>query len=242
MNTASISETGFVRNQNEDALHIDEHLGLYVVADGLGGHQRGDVASAMAISVLHRELTKRLTADANREDAIKKAMQIANQDVFDRARRDDALQGMGTTLSLVLLADGGLYYGHIGDSRICLERNGVCRQLTKDHTMVEELRETGTISNEEARLHPRKNVLVKALGTQPSIEPDTGYERLDGPERIVLMTDGVYEYVDDRRLAAILRTLPPASAVEKMAEIIREAGAKDNFTLIVVEPEGRSHE
>lgn len=242
MGTASISETGLVRSQNEDALHIDERRGLYMVADGLGGHQRGDVASALAIRVVRRELSRRLDAGAPPEAAIREAMQTANQAVHDRACRSDALRGMGTTLSLVLLAEEGLYYGHIGDSRICLEQNGSCRQLTRDHTMVEELRETGTISSEEARQHPRKHVLVKALGTQPSVDPDIGYERLDETEHIALMTDGIYEYVDASSLGTILHEMSPQRAVTQIAGRIRDAGAKDNFTLIIVEREGRTNE
>jgi protein phosphatase len=141
---------------------------------------------------------------------------------------------MGTTLSVVHFAGDQAYFGHVGDSRVYLFRDGGVTRLTKDHTMVEELVETGTITSEQAKTHPKKNILVKALGTQDGLDVDTGQASVNSGDIIILMTDGVYEYVEEEYLAKLLSEKTLSEVEEIIDKMICDGGAKDNYTLLMV--------
>jgi len=135
----------------------------------------------------------------------------------------------------VYLHAGWLYYGHIGDSRIYMFRDGQIEQLTRDHTMVEELVETGTISSEQAKKHPRKNILLKALGTQFELNPDIGSLAISSKDILIMMTDGVYEYIEEAEMATLLQEQSLDQAKSQMDYWIRQRGSKDNYTLLLIE-------
>lgn len=235
MNIQVFSKTGSVRQQNEDSYAYDREKKIFVVADGMGGHKRGEVASDMAVKTVMQELTDSSSGDDDTIiSEIESGMKAANSAVYTHAKEHPDHQGMGTTLSVVRFVDDKVFYGHVGDSRIYLYDEGLLTQLTKDHTMVEELVDIGTISSEEAKTHPKKNVLIKALGTQEDVEADTGSVRVKPGNIIVLMTDGVYEYVDEGLLAELLSKNPLPQVEETIDRVIQEGGAKDNYTLLMI--------
>jgi protein phosphatase len=235
MNIQVFSKVGSVRQHNEDSYDYDSNKGIFVIADGMGGHLRGEVASDMAVKTVMNQLTVAVSTGA--KDImldIERSMLAANQSIYNYAMKHSDHQGMGTTLSVVHFAEDHAYFGHVGDSRVYLFRDGDVTRLTKDHTMVEELVETGTITSEQAKTHPKKNILVKALGTQDGLDVDTGQASVNSGDIIILMTDGVYEYVEEEYLAKLLSE-KSLSEVEKIIDkIICDGGAKDNYTLLMV--------
>ena len=232
MNIKVFSRTGSVRQQNEDSFGYDLEAGVFAVADGMGGHLRGEVASQMAVTTVMQELASATESDARK--AIEASMLAANQAVYEHAMKNPDHQGMGTTLSVVRFDAGRASYGHVGDSRIYLYREGELSKLTKDHTMVEELVDTGTISSEQAKNHPKKNILIKAVGTQEGLDVDTGsFETVPG-DILVLMTDGVYEYVEEDVLTDLLAHKAFDEVEEIIDTMILDGGAKDNYTLLLI--------
>lgn len=234
MDVAYFSDQGLVRSRNEDSIFVDESRGLFIVADGMGGHLGGEVASDMAVRIVRDHL---LDADPVNEDRIETALQQANREVYGLSTQQAELSGMGTTLSVASVGQGHLVYGHVGDSRIYLVRDGQMSRVTRDHTMVEELVEQGAISAEEARHHPRKNVLVRALGTDQHLPVDRGTVPLQAGDTVVLMTDGVYGYLEDRDILGVLDTMPLQEAVRTIMQQVMDRGASDNLTMIAFQVE-----
>ncbi len=232
MNIQVFSKTGSVRLHNEDSYAYDKEKKIFVIADGMGGHKKGEIASSMAVKTVMQELTSKDPKEII--EAIEESMLTANQAVYAHAITHPDHKGMGTTLTVVHFVANKLYWGHVGDSRIYLFHDDKLTQLTKDHTMVEELVEIGTISSEQAKNHPIKNVLVKALGTQKEVEVDTGCAEVAMGNIIVMMTDGVYEYIEEDMMAALLKEEPLLQVEKRIDEIICEGGAKDNYTLLMV--------
>lgn len=235
MNIQVFSKVGSVRQHNEDSYDYDSDKGIFVIADGMGGHLRGEVASDMAVKTVMSELTSAVSTEGTGiMSDIERSMQAANQSVYTYAMNHSDHQGMGTTLSVVHFVGNRAYFGHVGDSRIYLFRDGEVTRLTKDHTMVEELVDTGTISSEQAKTHPKKNVLVKALGTQEELDVDTGQTEVKSGNIIILMTDGVYEYVEEEYLAELFSEKPLSEVETIIDRMICDGGAKDNYTLLMV--------
>lgn len=235
MNIQVFSKTGSVRLHNEDSYAYDKKGKIFVIADGMGGHKKGEIASAMAVNTIMQELP--LSYSTKHEEiieTIKNSMLSANQAVYWHANKHPDHKGMGTTLTVAHLVANKLYWGHVGDSRIYLFQDNQLRQLTKDHTMVEELVEIGTISSEQAKNHPKKNVLIKALGTQKELVVDVGYTDVESGNIVVMMTDGVYEYIEEDVMAGLLNNEPLIQVQRRIDEIICEGGAKDNYTLLMV--------
>lgn len=234
MRYVSFSETGLVRAQNEDFVWCDPETGLFVVADGMGGHQSGDIAARLAIGAIRE--TFQAGGAPGIPETIRRAIENANTRIHTLAARRKPLMGMGTTVSLVVLEPGQLHYGHVGDSRIYLLGAQGIRQISRDHTMVEELVLAGTISPDEARFHPRKNVLLRALGTEEEIDIDAGTEPLAGGETVLLTTDGVHAHVSADELEAVFRDQDLGDAAEAVRKQVFSMGAADNLSLIAVRP------
>jgi PPM family protein phosphatase len=245
---ASRSDVGRVRTNNEDNFLVDQDLGLYVVADGMGGHNAGEVASRTACEVLQRELKAaspardkfKQTGKSSDVKALRKlveqAMSTACREIFKQASKNSEQTGMGTTVTMVLLCghNKGIL-AHVGDSRLFLLRNGNMHQLSEDHTFVNELLKRGAITKAQAKNHPQGNVLSRALGVQPSVPIDTMIFDLDPGDVYLLCSDGLYNYYPDaNELAEGLSDTDLNSGVNTLINRALERGGHDNTTGIVI--------
>jgi protein phosphatase len=224
------TDVGRVRSKNEDSNLVNDHL--FAVADGMGGHRGGAVASQVAIESLDA------TFHEQSSDALVAAAYVANDAVFERASDDPELRGMGTTLVAIAPIDDDelLAWVHVGDSRIYLFRDGELQQLTEDHSLVEEWVREGTISAEEARSHPQRNILTRALGIGADVGIDAGTVIPYSGDRFVLCSDGLFNEVDEPRIEATLRRLEdPQEAAHELVRLALDGGGRDNITVVIVD-------
>ncbi len=242
------TDIGRVRTNNEDAFFADHELGLFVVCDGMGGHQAGEVASRTTCDIVHRELAaaaklrERFLASASPTDAaelcraVESAILSACKEVYRQASRTPELMGMGTTCTVVLLIGhhkGVL--GHVGDSRLLVLRGGRVHQLSEDHTYVNELVKRGALSREQARNHPQGNVLSRALGVQPTVGVDTMLFDIDPGDTFLLCSDGLYNYYPNPdELAQGLSDPALETGVNLLIDRALERGGHDNCTAIAL--------
>ena len=224
------TDIGRVRRQNEDAAWMDESRGVFAVADGMGGHLAGEVASSMAMDAV-RELAG---SDARPGiGAMRSAVQRAHNAILAHAGTHRECAGMGTTLSLMWRAGRFMYIAHVGDSRIYRLRDGSLEQITQDHSLVAELVRAGLITAEEARRHPRRNIITRALGTQGDNTPDLLAADNRPGDLWLLCTDGLTGMVPDDEIERTLLSLPLEEAVDRLLGLALEAGGSDNVTLIL---------
>jgi protein phosphatase len=227
------TDVGRVRTNNEDALFTSDRL--FAVADGMGGHQGGEVASTVALSTLDERFTEPST------EGLVAAARIANEAVFERAADDPELRGMGTTLvAIAPIADSdALAWINVGDSRLYLLRDGALTQISEDHSLVQEAVRAGDLTPEEALVHPQRNIVTRALGIDPEVDVDGDQVDSFAGDRYVLCSDGLYEFVDDDRIAATLRRLDdPTEASSELVRLANEGGGRDNITVVVVDVAG----
>ena len=225
------SATGRVREQNEDALHVGEQI--FVVADGMGGHAAGEVASRIAVEAMV-ELDAEGVLTAER---LQRQVAVAADRIAARVAEDPGLGGMGTTLALVSATEGeGWTVLHLGDSRVYrLSETGLAR-LTRDHSEVEELMAAGLITEAEARTHPRRNVITRSLAAQGDARPDTTPVELHPGETLLLCTDGLTSELEDDAIETVLRQhAEPQEAADALVAAALDAGGRDNVTVLVVE-------
>ena len=232
------TDVGMIRAGNEDNFFAGTNgaRGLFVVADGMGGHAAGEVASEMCVRILQREL---LQVEFSAQDATRllaESLRRANRAIFERTQVEVDKQGMGTTASVLLLADGRYLIGQIGDSRIYLLRDGTLRQLTKDHSYVQEQVDAGFLTAEQARYHPYSNVITRCVGASEAVEPDVYEGEVRGGDLFLVASDGLTGMVDDRRLQQLLlaRAAPPR-LVESLIAEANGRGGLDNITAIVIQ-------
>lgn len=245
MESVFLSDRGKVRTHNEDNGGVFFHnkdLALAVVADGMGGHQAGDVASEMAISELEKlwslERIEQLSSPEKIEAWLKASVENVNASIYQYAKGHDECQGMGTTLVAAVLTKEFITIGNIGDSRCYILNNNGFAQITDDHSLVYELVRSGQISVEDAKHHPRKNVLMRALGTEETVIVDIKTLEWEERDILLLCSDGLTNKVTVEEIDNILRE---ESIVETKAhELIRranEAGGEDNITVALVKYE-----
>ena len=241
----SLTHVGMARSSNQDAycaiLAPNAPLGtdaLLAVADGMGGHQAGEVASTMAIRGLVRHLSSPGAEDVTplpgggHANLLREVMERVNAEVHQAAARPET-RGMGTTLTVTLLAGSSLTIGHVGDSRVYLQRNGQLRQLSKDHSWVAEEVARGALTPEEARTHRRRNILMRAMGTAPRVEVDTLVAEVEEGDTLLLCSDGLHSLVTDGEIAHMLEEHPPKSACQTLVDRANALGGNDNITVIV---------
>jgi PPM family protein phosphatase len=224
-----LSDLGRVRKINEDSFAIDESLGLAIVADGMGGHIAGEVASKTAVETV-RDFLK---ANPASTENVEKAILVACKKVFELGQKDDKKRGMGTTIDVVLRTGDRAIIGHVGDSRVYLVRGGHTYRLTKDHTIVAAQVEAGIITPEEAEQSTLKGVLTRALGTHESVQVDTLVLDLGPGDLLLLCTDGLSKYLGDDELGKLLREATPA-AVRSLIKVANERGGTDNICAVVL--------
>ena len=240
----SLSDVGLVRSANEDCLLADDERGLYVIADGLGGQAAGDIASQIAVQTLAQVAPKlRILADhadvhhdeKNRRavfDQLQQAVERANQEIFERAHSDAKLSGMMTTLTTVLLANRAAFVAHVGDSRVYLSRTGALDQLTMDHTLAEELVRVGRLERDDVSTFRFRNVVARALGEKATVQIDLFYVDLRSNDRLILCSDGLSDYVKDRKIAELVHSNTPAKS---LVEAANGNGGGDNVSVVVVD-------
>lgn len=234
------SDVGRVRSYNEDSLFIhtlDEQLIVVVVADGMGGHRAGDVASQLAAKAVKEQLIH-ITADQSIEQLREKlldSVKLANDRVVQKSRQDETMAGMGTTLVVAIIKEQHVLIGNIGDSRAYLLNEEKCEQLTRDHSFVNELLHMGEITEAEAQSHPHKNVIMRAVGTNTDVKPDVTIHTWAENDYLLVCTDGLTDMVSDERIHSVIKQ---DKQIEwKADELIRqamEAGGVDNISLALV--------
>ena len=223
------THVGKVRRNNEDSLIVIEPE-TFVVADGMGGASAGEVASSMLVETVKNFLTNS-HAPWN-ETILAQAITRANEDIWNLSRQNEDYSGMGTTATILYLDGTKAYFAHVGDSRLYLLRDGKLEQITEDHSYVETLVRRGEITEEQARVHPMKNVLTQAVGAMPEVQIDAANFSAQRDDVFLLCTDGLTNMVDDETIARILQTSPnPADALINAA---LDGGGKDNVSVIVV--------
>jgi protein phosphatase len=230
-----------IRSGNEDSFfaHATRERGIFIVADGMGGHAAGEVASEMTVQIISRELHDLRDADGSAEERVSDSIRLANRAVYERTMQESDKQGMGTTASVLLVSGNRYLIGQVGDSRIYLLRDGALKQLTKDHSYVQEQVDAGLLTPEQARYHPYSNVITRCVGASDAVDPDTYSGDLKPGDTFLVASDGLTGMVDDRRLQQLL--LSRASAGRVVDALIAEAnyrGGLDNITAIVVQITG----
>jgi serine/threonine protein phosphatase PrpC len=230
------SHEGQLRAQNEDSFHAGE--GLFVVADGMGGHLAGEVASEMAVTRLQENLPVERT---NSLDELVAAIDVANTEIYDGSVADPDRAGMGTTVTAIaVVADphDGQAFGiaNVGDSRCYVLRHARLRQLTIDHSFVQELVAEGAISRDEARTHPRRNIVTRALGIEPSVRVDSWTMPIFQGDRLLLCSDGLVDEITDDHIAELLiEHTDPGEAARALVDAANASGGRDNVTVVVVD-------
>ena len=234
------SDIGKIREQNQDYYYIpssDSDLQLYILADGMGGYKGGEIASKMATEAVkeyvHLNFPKTEGLKERILELVRQAAIYANKVVFDKSKEAEELEGMGTTLEICLIYNNKAYIGHIGDSRIYRIRKGVMRKLTKDHSYVQKLVEDGTITREEANVHPKKNMLIKALGCTPFVEPDIRARNIEKNDILIMCSDGLTNMVTEEKIFNIIQD-NPQNAADILIEEARNAGGYDNITVVII--------
>jgi PPM family protein phosphatase len=230
------TDVGRVRSNNQDSLYVREGE-LYAVADGMGGHQGGEVASALALSILSE------TYDARSTATLIEAVRSANQAVYEKAGSDPDLTGMGTTLTALADVDTDegkrLAIVNVGDSRLYRLHEGELAQLTDDHSLVASLVRQGRITAEEAESHPQRNILTRALGIDAAVAVDHWEIEPVVGDRFLICSDGLFNEVDENRMVATLRRLAdPLDAALELVRLANEGGGRDNITAVVVDVVG----
>jgi len=235
------TDIGKVRAKNEDAIYIaDKPVGaldnLYIVADGMGGHKAGEIASGMAIEAFcDYILQKNDLSDIALDDFLKNGVLHANARVYDAQADNASWRGMGTTFSVCTVKDDRLYYAHVGDSRIYTIAGETLTHVSNDHSLVGELFRLGKITKEEASAHPNKNIVTRSLGTDSNLEVDTGDTPLPQGTGVLICSDGLSDIVSDSDILEIMiKDISDDVKADALVEAALKNGGKDNITLIII--------
>jgi protein phosphatase len=255
-----MSDVGLVRTNNEDSFLIadqndiiapddpfscveTEEANIFLVADGMGGANAGEVASRMAVDLVARNIidqmrNKRGLGRSRFVKIFRQAVQEANRVIFDEARNNSQSRGMGTTLTGAAVCGTAVYFAQLGDSRAYLLRSGTITQMTKDQSLVAQLVAAGSLRPEEAKVHPRRNVILQALGVQRNVDVVISLAELKQGDEIVLCSDGLWGKVEPEEIADIVQRYDGRDACRNLIELARERGGDDNITVIVASFDG----
>ena len=243
---AGETNVGMKRNHNEDNFSILEDSGLYIVADGMGGHASGEVASKMAVEAM-KEFFAATASDPERtwpykmdrskgyeENRLITGIKLANLRIYEAAQRDARQRGMGTTIVTIFAVEDGVYIAHVGDSRVYRVRDGKMEQLTEDHSLLNDYIKMKRLTPEEIANFPHKNVIVRALGMKDTVKVDTRFEQPQANDVYVLCSDGLSGPVTDEDLLEITKTAPDLkTAASRMIERANANGGPDNITCVL---------
>jgi len=240
------TDPGPVRENNEDSFFVDEDAGLFVVADGMGGHAAGEVASRVAVDTIRELLQEGADPDETRldrdmqdpADVLRERLRYAMNQASARIRREAQLNpayaGMGTTVAVLLIEGRQAHVAHVGDSRIYLLRDGQLQRLTRDHTVVQQEIDAGRLTPALARQVPHRNYLTQSVGYHGPVEPDTATRPVQAGDVFVLCSDGLTDPLDDPRIAEIMRQTHPSDLAETLVNQAVQGGGEDNVTVLTV--------
>lgn len=235
------SDLGKARDINEDAIYIpEEDLGInvYILADGMGGYQGGDVASQLAVTAARSYILNNYEITFEEKEDILKlvngAIEYANMVVAEKAKTDKKLNKMGSTLEVLLIIKNDAYIGHVGDSRIYMIRDKKIKKLTTDHSYIQKLITDGRITKEESSKHPDKNMITKAIGTEILVEAELIHKKLNTNDILILCSDGLTNLVNDKEILEIVLNSFDEDIAEKLIDKANELGGTDNVSVIVV--------
>jgi len=237
-----LSDVGLSREHNEDSISWDIELGLIMLADGMGGHNAGEIASELAVTAIRDALLDVLTPEIldtkliKCDEALREAVVYANEEIHEQANRRIECAGMGTTIVITLFHEDKVTYAHVGDSRIYRLRHGEFKQLTQDHSLVQEMIDNGYLSQEEAMISSSRNLITRALGISPDVEVDVCTEVLDGDDVYLLCSDGLSDLLNEQDMAGILIEQRDSlgSAAQQLVDLANERGGTDNISVILV--------
>ena len=234
------SDIGKAREMNQDAYYISEPsspIKLYLLADGMGGYKGGESASNLAIKCAKSYIENNFKDVAKDRDSliqlVASSMEYANMVVYEKSKEDKELEGMGTTLEVCLIYNNKAYIGHVGDSRIYRIRKDFIRKLTQDHSYVQKLVKDGTITKEEAENHPKKNMLMKALGCNAFVEPDVSVKGFLRDDILLISSDGLTNMVKQEDIFEIAKGNIEKAPI-KLVDLANENGGLDNITVVVI--------
>lgn len=241
MEVYSQTDIGLMRSSNQDYCktgELSDGCVWAVVCDGMGGANGGSTASRIAAETIAEQLKELYNIEKYRDDMeklIKTAVAIANQRVYDMSLKVYSLSGMGTTVVVAVVKDEAVHIVHAGDSRAYIYENGSLQQITKDHSMVQELVDIGQITQEEARNHPNKNIITRALGTRENLKTDYNDVKFDKDSVLLICTDGLSNYLTDEDIAVFINESRGEELVGRLVERAKMMGGSDNITVAVIE-------
>jgi PPM family protein phosphatase len=230
--TAAVTDPGRRRRQNEDAFVREPPI--FAVADGMGGAQAGEIASRLAAAAVRQPSEG---SDEDGRGRVVTLIQEANRRVYERSAEDEAVSGMGTTMTVALVEDSAVWIGHVGDSRAYLARDGALEQLTEDHSLVAELVRSGKLSPEEAEMHPQRSVITRALGTDPDVDVDVFSVATEPGDLFMICSDGLTAMVADEAILEIIEQEREDldRSAKKLVEAANRGGGEDNITVVLFE-------
>lgn len=238
MNVGGESNKGLVRGVNQDSMYLPKKncLPLFIVADGMGGHKAGEVASRLTVDIISKEIMQKASNISNLKVAsntIKNAIELANKEVFEYSLSHEECNGMGTTVTLGYVYNNSFIVAHVGDSRAYYLRNKKLVRITEDHSLVNELIKTGEITRSEALNHPQRNVILRAVGTDTDINIDIDIVKINASDIFIICSDGLTNMIDESKIQEIFeKTEDIEHACELAIESAIEKGGKDNITVI----------
>ncbi len=239
MKVSHATDVGKAREINEDSYYVDEEVGLFIVADGMGGHQAGEVASEVAVKTISSTIKEAISQNPKGNQVpkvIEKAIAKANEEIYTRSIGNPDLNGMGTTIVLALCQKNKVYIAHVGDSRAYMIQNNTIKQLTQDHSAVANLIKRGEITARQARIHPQRHIITRALGTSEDVEIDISSYPWQKGEYFILCSDGLTDMLEDEEIKDVVSS-HEGSSYDKCRELINlanERGGQDNVTVILV--------
>ena len=233
----ALTDVGKVRKINEDsfAIYNGEKYSYAIVADGMGGHLAGEVASSMAVSAIEDYIKEHLTDELDRfqaQEVMRRAFVDANDKIYSYSLENESVMGMGTTATMCIIRGGYVIIAHVGDSRAYMAGENIT-QLTRDHSYVHELVKLGLITAEEAKHHPHRNRITRAMGVEPDLKVDASAKPYNG-ESLLLCTDGLYGEIEDGELLSAINENSAEEAVNELVELALERGGVDNITAVIV--------
>ncbi len=241
MRVLAKSDVGRAREMNQDSFYVSDVNGpvkLYILADGMGGYKGGEIASSLAVTSAKHYIVNNIQKVRKEKEEVlalvKSAIEYANLVVYEKSREDKELHDMGTTLDICLIINNRVFIGHIGDSRVYRVRKNIIRKLTVDHSYVEKLLREGTITKEEAYNHPKKNMLMKALGCNSAVEPDVMCKGFLKDDILFMCSDGLTNMLRDNEIYDILLKNPVNPELVLVNEANKKGGL-DNITVIIID-------
>ena len=240
MNISALTDVGLVRNVNEDMYFASEdiELPLFIVADGMGGHNAGEIASKLAVDIVKQyfnENLKELKDEKKLVTIIKNSIKKANSEIYKTSKESKLFSGMGTTITLAYIFKGNIYIGHVGDSRAYIIQDNTISQVTEDHSLVQELVKNGSITIEEGKTHPQRNMITRAAGTSKDIKVDMDKVKFTKGDILFICSDGLSNMVDDLEILGTFNKIPDIqTACEKLINKAKENGGKDNITIVAI--------